>query len=128
MEIEFDEDKVEEATNNINGLIQYMEKQPVNIKYYMQVNWYRILSAIIFLNNQMKDKTVDEKKENIKKWFKLNDDNQQKEIDRLFNLIIFKHEDMNGDTLTKIKDINLKQTNLPIQMCQIQNVHRGENR
>ena len=112
MEIEFDKDKVEEATNNINGLIQYMKKRDLTIKVYMQINWYRILSAIIFLNNQMQDKTVDEKKENIKKWFKLNDDKQQKEIDRLFSLIIFKPEDMNGDALTKIKDINLEQTNL----------------
>ena len=44
MEIEFDKgkidkDKMEEATKNINGLIQYMEKQHVTIKGYMQVNW-----------------------------------------------------------------------------------------
>ncbi|MBQ9491204.1 MAG: hypothetical protein IJU86_00290 [Firmicutes bacterium] len=110
MEIEFDKDKMEEATNNINLLMKQIKKLTgVSV---LSVLFLYAFDRIIFLNNQMKDKTVDEKKENIKKWFKLNDDNQQKEIDRLFNLIIFKHEDMNGDTLTKIKDINLKQTNL----------------
>lgn len=106
MEIEFDkgkidEDKTEEAKKNINGLIQCIKKQPVTIKGYMQINWYRILSAIIFLNCKMIGQTVDLQKENINTWFKL--DNNEKKIGRLFDLIIFEEKDINGGDLTKDK-------------------------